>query len=122
MQLSVYCSNTTCNWRSELGGGKVPLKSSKTKAGRSSRSARLGLRTTDEQVKILRRAAEASHKSLTDFILDSAYQAAEKTLLDQRLFVVSGNQYQALLDMLERPAKNNARLKRLFSKPSPWKS
>jgi len=38
----------------------------------SARSARLGLRATPEQEVVLRRAAEVAHKSLTDFILDSA--------------------------------------------------
>ena len=61
----------------------------------SARSARLGLRATPEQEVVLRRAAEVAHKSLTDFILDSACLAAEQTLLDQRLFMVSGSQYQA---------------------------
>lgn len=42
----------------------------------SSRSVRLGLRGTPEQETLLRRAAEVAHKSLTDFILDAAYQAA----------------------------------------------
>ena len=55
----------------------------------SSRSVRLDLRATPEQETLLRRAAEVAQKSLTDFILDAAYQAAEQTLLDQRLFMVS---------------------------------
>ncbi len=46
----------------------------------SARSARLGLRATPEQEVVLRRAAEVAHKSLTDFILDSACLAAEQTL------------------------------------------
>jgi uncharacterized protein (DUF1778 family) len=37
------------------------------------------------QEAILKRAADARHKSLTEFILDSACSAAEQTLLDQRL-------------------------------------
>ena len=45
-------------------------------ASASTRSARLGLRATPEQETVLRRAAEVAHKSLTDFILDAAYQAA----------------------------------------------
>ncbi len=87
---------------------------------RASRSARLGLRATKEQEAVLRRAADVAHKSLTDFILDSACQAAETTLLDQRLFMVSGSQYQALLDLLDRPARDNAGLEDLFSRPAPW--
>jgi uncharacterized protein (DUF1778 family) len=86
----------------------------------SARSARLGLRATPEQEAVLRRAAEVSHKSLTDFILDSACLAAEQTLLDQRLFMVSGGQYQALMDLLDRPEQPNAGLTDLFSRKAPW--
>ena len=86
----------------------------------ATRSARLGLRATPEQEAVLRRAADVAHKSLTDFVLESACRAAEQTLLDQRLFMVSGSQYQALLDLLERPAQDNAGLRELFARPSPW--
>ena len=86
----------------------------------STRSARLGLRATHEHEVVLRRAAEVAHKSLTDFILDSACLAAEQTLLDQRLFMVSGSQYQALMDMLEKPEQPNQGLRDLFSRKAPW--
>jgi len=84
------------------------------------RSARLGLRATPEQELILRRAAQLRHKSLTEFILDSACLAAEEALLDQRLFLASDSQCRELLDLLERPATDNAGLQRLFAKPAPW--
>lgn len=84
------------------------------------RSARLGLRATPEQEKVLRRAADVSRKSLTDFILDSACLAAEQTLLDQRLFMVSSSQYQALLDLLDQPEQDNPGLQELFSRKAPW--
>ena len=84
------------------------------------RSARLGLRSSPAQLAVLRRAAEVAHKSLTDFVLDSACLAAEQTLLDQRLFMVSNQDYQALLEVLDRPARSNAGLKKLFSQPAPW--
>ena len=88
----------------------------------ATRSARLGLRATPEQEAVLRRAAELAHKSLTDFILDSACQAAEQTLLDQRLFMVSGTQYQALLELLERPERPNKGLRDLFARKAPWEA
>lgn len=86
----------------------------------TARSARLGLRATPEQEIVLRRAAEVAHKSLTDFVLEAAYRAAEQTLLDQRLFMVSGSQYQALLDMLDRPESDNPGLADLFSRRPVW--
>jgi len=95
---------------------------STTTQPRAQRTARLGLRATPEQERVLRRAAKAAHKSLTDFILESACQAAEQTLIDQRLFVISGDQAQSLLDLLDRAAEDNAGLRDLFSRPDPWES
>ena len=86
----------------------------------TTRSARLGLRATPAQETVLRRAAEVAHKSLTDFILDAAYQAAEQTLLAQRLFMVTGSQYQAILEMLDRPESDNPGLADLFSRAPVW--
>lgn len=97
-----------------------PATESVAGASRAPRSARLGVRATPEQELVLRRAAEIAQKSLTEFILDSACRAAEETLLDQRLFVVSGERCQRLLDLLERPAADNAGLRDLFARPDPW--
>ena len=65
----------------------------------NSRSARLGFRATPEQEAVIRRAAEMSHKSLSDFILQSAYAVAEQTLLDQRLFIGPGSKCADLLEL-----------------------
>ena len=86
----------------------------------ATRTARLNLPTTPQQKAVLRRAAETSHKSMTDFILDSALQAAEQTLLDQRVFAQSDKQAHALLALFDRPEQDNPRLKDLFSCPAPW--
>lgn len=86
----------------------------------TARSARLGLRATPAQETVLRRAAEVAHTSLTDFILDAAYKAAEQTLLDQRLFMVSGSQHQALLEILDRPESDNPGLANLLSRRPVW--
>ncbi|EPZ13845.1 hypothetical protein M622_07690 [Thauera terpenica 58Eu] len=91
-------------------------------ASASARSARLGLRATPQQEAVLRRAADVAHKSLTDFILDSACLAAEQTLLDQRLFMVSGSQYQGLMDLLDQADQPNRGLQDLFSRKAPWDS
>jgi uncharacterized protein (DUF1778 family) len=89
---------------------------------RKRRTDRLALRATPNQERVLRRAADAAHKSLTDFILDSACQAAVHTLIDQRQLVVSGNPARSLLDLLDRPTGDNAGLRDLFSRPEPWET
>lgn len=73
-----------------------------------------------EQETVLRRAAEVTHKSPTNFILDTAYQAVERALRDQRLIMVSGSQYQAILDVLDRLESDNPGLPDLFSRHPAW--
>lgn len=82
----------------------------------ATRSIRIGLRATPRQAAVLRLTAEVSNKSVADFILDSAYQAAEQTLLDQRLFLVNGTQSQALSALLDDRRRDNPGLKELFSR------
>jgi hypothetical protein len=50
----------------------------------------------------------------------AACQPAEQALLDQRLLMVSDSQYQAILDMLDRPEQDNPGLADLFSRPPVW--
>ncbi len=88
----------------------------------TARSVRLGLRATPAQEAVLRRAADVAQKSLTDFILESACLAAEQTLLDQRVFMVPGSTYQAMLELLDQPEQDNPGLADLFSRPTPWSS
>ena len=47
-------------------------------------------------------------------------QAAEQILLEQRLFMASGTQYQALMDLLNQPEQPNEGLRDLFSRKAPW--
>jgi uncharacterized protein (DUF1778 family) len=85
------------------------------------RSSRLGLRATPLQEQLLKEAALLRHQSLTDFILDSACLAAEHTLLNQRLFMVSNEEYQNILNLLDddTPTENTG-LTDLFSRQAPW--
>jgi uncharacterized protein (DUF1778 family) len=52
--------------------------------------------------------------------LEPWVQAAEQTLLDPRLLLVTGKQSKALLSLLDRPARDNAGLKDLFSRRASW--
>ncbi len=50
----------------------------------------------------------------------AACQTAEQALLDQRLLMVPGSQYHAILDMLDRLEQDNPGLADLFSRPPVW--
>jgi uncharacterized protein (DUF1778 family) len=43
-------------------------------------------------------------------------------MLDQRLFMVSGSQYGALMDLLDQPPQDNVGLRDLFARKAPWEA
>lgn len=84
------------------------------------RSGRLGLRTTPIQAALIQRAAEATRKSVTEFVLSSVCEKAEQTLLDQRLFMVDEQTWLAFQDVLERPVQTKKGLQSLIAEPAIW--
>lgn len=82
---------------------------------RAARTRRINLRATDRQERLIRTGAEMKGVSLTDFILESACLQAEHALADKLEFVASPSQWKAFTNALDRRARVNPRLARLFS-------
>jgi uncharacterized protein (DUF1778 family) len=53
-------------------------------------------------------------------MLDTACREAENVLLDRRYFVLSAEAYRKFTSMLDRPPRNNAKLRRLLESKAPW--
>jgi uncharacterized protein (DUF1778 family) len=85
------------------------------------RDSRLNIRATNRQDALIRRAAEAVDKSVTEFVLESASVAAEQVLADRRFFVANEESWQAFEAALDRPAVFKPRLKDLLDSPSPFR-
>ncbi|WP_425402402.1 DUF1778 domain-containing protein [Knoellia subterranea] len=83
-----------------------------------SRESRLNLRATTKQDTLIRLAAKASSKTVTDFVLDSASVAAEQILADRRWFLLDEAAWAAFEDSLERPVVLKPRLRDLVSDPA----
>ena len=82
----------------------------------------LNLRIPPAERNLIDRAAESAGKTRTDFILEAARRAAEETLLDRALMVVSPEAYDEFLKRLDRPAQPNQRLRRTMQSKAPWKA
>jgi uncharacterized protein (DUF1778 family) len=80
----------------------------------------LNLRIPAAERGLIDRAALASGKTRTDFILGAARRAAEEELLDRTVFVVSPTAYARFVAMLDAPPKPNDRLRRTMQTPPPW--
>jgi uncharacterized protein (DUF1778 family) len=84
----------------------------------SQRTAKLDLRLTPEDKRMLQTAAATSRRSVSDFVLESALARAEETLADRTRFALNAEQWKAFLAALDAPPRELPRLKRLFQEPS----
>jgi uncharacterized protein (DUF1778 family) len=81
------------------------------------KTERIYIRTTPTTKRLLQYAAAASHKNVSEFLLENGLIAAEQTLADRRLFILDDRQWQAFQEALDRPAQENPRLKKLLTEP-----
>lgn len=87
---------------------------------RAQKDQRINLRATRRQEALIRRAAEATDHTLTDFILDSAVDQAHQVLADRRWFSATDEQFAEFLRLLDEPLPSTEKFERLFSRPSPF--
>lgn len=69
------------------------------------RSEKLDLRLTPEAKRVLNAAARASHRSVSEFVLESALARAEEALPDRQHFRLDAKHWQAFLAALDAPPR-----------------
>ena len=80
----------------------------------------LNIRIKPEVRALIDRASALTGKNRTDFVLDSARQAAEDALIDRTVLVVSPKAYAEFLARLDAPPQPNKRLRRSLLTAAPW--
>lgn len=98
----------------------MPVQPAPEPDRRASRDQRINLRTSARQEQLLRRAAAATDRTMTDFILDSAVEQAERVLADRRWFMATEEQWAEFQRLLDAPLPSTARFERLAARPSPF--
>jgi uncharacterized protein (DUF1778 family) len=83
-------------------------------------SVKINIRVARHQRDLIDRAAQATGKTRTEFMLETACRAAEDALLDQRVFFTDEEQYKRFNEALDAPAQSNEMLKALLYKKAPW--
>jgi uncharacterized protein (DUF1778 family) len=91
-----------------------------TNAKPKTRGETINLRASQRQKLLIDRASEALGRSRSDFMLDTACREAESVLLDQRYFSLSESEFKKFAAMLDRPPKDNPKLRRLLQTKAPW--
>jgi len=80
----------------------------------------LNLRIKPDERDLIDRAARASGKNRTEFILDASRRAAEEALLDQALLRVEPEAFAAFQARLDAPPEPNERLRKTMQTVPPW--
>jgi uncharacterized protein (DUF1778 family) len=86
------------------------------------RSERVDLRMTPAAKRTLQQAAAVTNKTLTEFLLDTGLTAAFDALADRRVFHLDAERWDAFMAALDKPPKDNPRLRRLLTRKPKWKS
>ena len=82
------------------------------------RTQKLDLRLTPSAKHVLQSAAQAAHRSVSEFVLESALARAEETLPDRQRFRLNASRWAAFQAALDAPPKPARRLARLLREPS----
>ncbi len=89
---------------------------------------RLHIRTSPTQKALLTRAAKRRHLNVSQFVLQTCLEAAEKVVREEEALntktlttiLVSAEQYDWLLQKLEEPPQELPELRRLLSETPVW--
>jgi uncharacterized protein (DUF1778 family) len=85
---------------------------------RETRNEKLDLRLTRSAKRTLQAAAIAAHRSVSEFVLESALARAEETLPDRQRFGLGAAQWEAFQAALSATPLPSRRLAKLLTQPS----
>lgn len=82
----------------------------------------INLRVETRTRQLIDDAAAVLGKTRTEFMVESARQAAVDVLLDQRLFVLDPERYDAFAQALDRPPAPGPKLRSLLRRTPAWET
>lgn len=87
---------------------------------RPAKDQRVNLRVSGRQEQLIRQAAAVSDRTMTDFILESVVEQAERVLADRRWFVANEEQWDELQRLLDQPLPSTSKFRALALRESPF--
>ncbi|HEY7548341.1 MAG TPA: DUF1778 domain-containing protein [Hyphomicrobiaceae bacterium] len=86
------------------------------------REANIHIRARTADRDLIDRAAAQLGKSRSEFVMDTMRREAQEVLLDQTVFRVDAKTFKAFLAELDRPPRDNPRLRALLQRKPAWES
>jgi uncharacterized protein (DUF1778 family) len=91
----------------------------KTKPAPSPKDSRLSIRVDPRRKSVIARAAKQHGHTISDFVLENAYQMATELLADEGTISLNKKQVAHILEVLDRPpAKSVAAVRKLLTERS----
>jgi uncharacterized protein (DUF1778 family) len=87
-----------------------------TRAPRTTRIARLEARITREALAVVRRAAQIQGRSVSDFVVAAAQEAAQKAVTEIEVLRLSREAQERFVSLLLNPPKPAPALKKAFER------
>lgn len=86
-------------------------------AERKDQRVHLRVAATDDE--LFRTAAAAANESLSEFLVESGRERAERLLADRTRFVLPSTEWRRFIAALDRPPREIPELVELFRRPRP---
>lgn len=83
------------------------------------KTQRLNLRIEKDDEALFKQAALVHRESLTQFLVESGRERAERLLADRTSFRVGPEAWREIVAAMDQPAKARPELAKLFSRPRP---
>jgi uncharacterized protein (DUF1778 family) len=81
---------------------------------RQTRTARIEARISPEMLAVVKRAAEIQGRSVSDFVVAAAQEAAQRTIEDTTIVRLSIEDQRLMLDAILSPPEPNEALRKAF--------
>ena len=85
----------------------------------ATKTARVNLRVAPADDLLLRQAADLVGESLSEFLIESGRDRAERLVADRTRFVLDEGSWAAFNDALDRPAEVKPKVRELFARSRP---
>jgi uncharacterized protein (DUF1778 family) len=85
----------------------------------TAKTARVHLRIAAEDKELFERAGSLHEETLTEFLVESGRERAERLLADRTNFTLEDADWRAFTAALDRPAQVRPELARLLARPRP---
>jgi uncharacterized protein (DUF1778 family) len=85
----------------------------------ATKTSRLNVRVAPADDALLRQAADLLGESISEFLIESARERAERLVADRTRFALDDAEWSAFCEALDRPAEVKLAVRELFERPRP---